>query len=190
MTTRSSYSWTTRPLTSLHNTVSYWPVDDDEPVAAVPTPDLIAYAAELTDGDQRDLEHAVEWPTLRPVTLQGGMLSHWELDRRAVRRASRPLVEVEPGTLFLCPWAASMSRRISPRPPFRRATAVAPIGTTGRRDHAASYLPAQPQHGARAGRHRRAVRPATPRRARQCQEGQGCSRQVTLSGSCVRRVPW
>jgi hypothetical protein len=58
------------------------------------------------------MHRAADWLTLRCAALQGEMLEHWELDRRAVRLASRPLVEPEPGQLLLCPWAASMSRHI------------------------------------------------------------------------------
>jgi hypothetical protein len=109
---RATLGFGVQALLCVLDTVICWRVDDDEPVAIVLTPDIIAHAAELTDGDQRELKHAVEWLTLRPAALQGETLEHWELDRRAVRLASRPLVEAESEKLLLCPWAASMSRQV------------------------------------------------------------------------------
>jgi len=54
----------------------------------------------------------VSWLTLRTSDLRGEALEHWELDRRAVRLATRPLVEAAEGGLFVCPWAASATRTI------------------------------------------------------------------------------
>ncbi|GGM51663.1 hypothetical protein GCM10007977_061750 [Dactylosporangium sucinum] len=109
---RASLGFGVYALLCVLDTVANWAVDDDEPVVSVPAAELVAQAAELTDGDLHELTAAVGWLTLRPAALQGEMLEHWELDRRAVRLASRPLVSVGAEGVFICPWAASMSRRI------------------------------------------------------------------------------
>jgi hypothetical protein len=94
------------------DTVTAWPVRDVEPVAAVSKADLVAEAADLTDCEPEELGYAVDWLTLRSADLQGELLEHWELDRRAVRLLSRPLVDDGSGHILLCPWAASMTRRV------------------------------------------------------------------------------
>ncbi|MFD0576076.1 hypothetical protein [Dactylosporangium darangshiense] len=109
---RTSLGFGVHTLLCVLDTVASWPVDDGEPVVFVPSAVLVTEAAEQTDGDLLELTLAVEWLTLRPAALKGEMLEHWELDRRAVRLASRPLVGVGDDGVFLCPWAASMSRRI------------------------------------------------------------------------------
>ena len=99
-------------LLGILDTVIGWPVDDDEPVTVVTSSALVDQASEDTGCIRSELQPAVSWLTLQASDLRGEALEHWELDRRAVRLATRPLVEAAEGGLFVCPWTASATRTI------------------------------------------------------------------------------
>jgi hypothetical protein len=99
-------------LLGILDTVIGWPVDDEEPVAVVTASALVDQASEDTGCIRSELQHAVSWLTLQASDLRGEALEHWELDRRAMRLATRPLVEAPEAGLLVCPWAASATRTI------------------------------------------------------------------------------
>lgn len=94
------------------DTVIGWPVNDHEPITAVAPSALLDKAVGTTGYNRSELHAAVNWLTLRSSDLAGDALEHWELDRRAVRLATRPFVEAPEGRLYLCPWGASATRTI------------------------------------------------------------------------------
>ncbi|CAN5566246.1 hypothetical protein BH10ACT8_BH10ACT8_04600 [soil metagenome] len=81
---------------------------------------IVAECFDLVIGNGTDAEYAValNWLTLRgsDLTTQaattGGVIAHWETDRRAKRLLTSPFVETPRG-LWVLPWACEMAMRVA-----------------------------------------------------------------------------
>lgn len=66
--------------------------------------------------DPGEIDSAARWLTLDPegvtTDLRGGAIEHWELNRRAYRLATRPLVPTTDEEVLVAPWAAGYTRTI------------------------------------------------------------------------------
>lgn len=95
-----------------------WPVDDDAPVGAATVEAITSFCADalVLKIDPGELHAAARWLTLTPEgvasDLRGGAIEHWELNRRAHRLATRPLVPTSDGRVFVAPWTAGYTRTI------------------------------------------------------------------------------
>jgi len=81
---------------------------------------IVAECVDLVTGNGTDAEYtaALNWLTLRgsDLTAQaattGGVIAHWETDRRAKRLLTSPFIETPCG-LWVLPWACEMAMRVA-----------------------------------------------------------------------------
>jgi len=91
--------------------VTGWEVTDHQPIAATSLEEIVAAAVSVRDGDPSRMRAAAEFLLLTNEALGAEDLEHWELDRRAVRLATRPLVALN-DRVITAPWTAAASRKV------------------------------------------------------------------------------
>jgi hypothetical protein len=105
-------------LLGVPDALTSWPVDDNAPVAAATYDEIVLHCENmlLVEIDPGELGAAARWLTLDPdgvaSDLRGGAIEHWELNRRAFRLATRPLVPTSDDGVVVAPWAAGYTRTI------------------------------------------------------------------------------
>ena len=123
------------------STAMYWVTSEDRPFA-------VSSAESLADAAARqhavvpieEYRHAVDWLALsledeRPVPDDTPLIEHWELERRADRIITRPLVRIG-SNIYVLPWTAYVGLRIfsnyitDSRLPWPRDTVGAKVATS------------------------------------------------------------
>lgn len=89
-----------------------WDVADAAPVAVVERTEVVRAAVALRNADEAAVDAAVSFLQLSADRLGAGDLEHWELDRRAVRLATSPIVTIDDDCVMVLPWTAWGSRRV------------------------------------------------------------------------------
>lgn len=72
-----------------------WHVSKNVPVASTTISEFLSEAVRLgTGGTREEYQSAIEWLSLRDIDLSDDSREHWETEKRAVRLATRPLVNL------------------------------------------------------------------------------------------------
>lgn len=92
--------------------LSHWEVADSAPVARVPLVELVETISADATSWSSEVGPAVQRLLLGREVLELETLEPWELDRRAVRLLTRPVVETRSGEALVAPWAAGTTRSV------------------------------------------------------------------------------
>lgn len=87
---------------------------DGSPVAVTSRAEVESRATRASSASEAEISASLDWLTLTGDDLRGEPLEHWELDRRAVRLATRPLAvpPADESVVCVAPWAAAACRKI------------------------------------------------------------------------------